>query len=174
MGLGMAALGRPAYINLGHEGDLGEDRSVEAVERHAHDVLDAAWDAGIRYLDAARSYGRAEEFLANWLHAPRIPAGAAVVGSKWGYRYVGDWRIDVEMHEVKDHSAAALDEQWAEAGRSWEPTSPCTRSTRRPSKPASPGPGRPRAARPPPHGTGRAGRRHHERPPAGGRGARGA
>jgi aryl-alcohol dehydrogenase-like predicted oxidoreductase len=115
MGLGLAALGRPAYINLGHEHDLGEDLEVEAVEHHAHGVLDAAWEAGIRYLDAGRSYGRAEEFLANWLHLREIPAGAAVVGSKWGYRYVGDWQVDAEMHEVKDHSAAALAEQWAES-----------------------------------------------------------
>jgi len=31
-GLGMAALGRPAYIALGHAGDLPEERSVEAME----------------------------------------------------------------------------------------------------------------------------------------------
>jgi aryl-alcohol dehydrogenase-like predicted oxidoreductase len=115
IGLGLAALGRPAYINLGHERDLSEDRGVEAVERHAHEVLDAAWEAGIRYLDVARSYGRGEEFLGAWLHARQIPEGAVVVGSKWGYRYVGDWQTDAEVHEVKDHSAAALDEQWAES-----------------------------------------------------------
>jgi aryl-alcohol dehydrogenase-like predicted oxidoreductase len=111
----MAALGRPAYINLGHERDLGDDRSVEAVERHAHKVLDAAWDAGIRYVDAARSYGRAEEFVASWLRAREIPAGAITVGSKWGYRYVGDWRVEAEVHEMKDHSAQALAEQWPES-----------------------------------------------------------
>ena len=33
------------------------------------EVLDAAYAAGIRYIDAARSYGRAEEFLAAWLAA---------------------------------------------------------------------------------------------------------
>jgi aryl-alcohol dehydrogenase-like predicted oxidoreductase len=115
IGLGLAALGRPAYINLGHEHDLGNDRSVEAVERHTHEVLDAAWDAGIRYVDAARSYGRAEEILGSWLHERDIPAGAIVVGSKWGYRYVGDWRVDAEVHEVKDHSASALAAQWAES-----------------------------------------------------------
>ena len=30
-------------------------------------MLDAAYAAGVRYVDAARSYGRAEEFLAGWL-----------------------------------------------------------------------------------------------------------
>jgi aryl-alcohol dehydrogenase-like predicted oxidoreductase len=115
IGLGLAALGRPAYINLGHEGDLGPDRGVEAMERHAHEVLDAAWEAGIRYVDAARSYGRAEEFLASWLRSREIPAGAIVVGSKWGYRYVGDRRVDAEVHEVKDQSPAALERQWNES-----------------------------------------------------------
>jgi aryl-alcohol dehydrogenase-like predicted oxidoreductase len=111
----MAALGRPAYINLGHERDLGDDRSVGAVEHHALDVLDAAWEAGIRYVDVARSYGRAEQFLASWLRERDIPAGGIVVGSKWGYRYVGDWLVDAEVHEVKDHSAEALAEQWPES-----------------------------------------------------------
>jgi aryl-alcohol dehydrogenase-like predicted oxidoreductase len=115
MGLGLAALGRPAYINLGHDRDLGHDRGVEAVEVHADEVLDAAWEAGIRYLDVARSYGRGEEFLGRWLRSRDIPAGAAVVGSKWGYRYVGDWRVEAEVHEVKDHSAAAFDEQWPQS-----------------------------------------------------------
>ena len=56
-------------------------------------VLDAAYAAGMRYVDTARSYGRAEEFLAEWLAAhPEIDD--IVVGSKWGYRYVGDWRLD--------------------------------------------------------------------------------
>ena len=63
MGLGLAALGRPGYINLGHATDLSRDYDVAAMADHAHTVLDAAWAAGIRYFDAARSYGRAEEFL---------------------------------------------------------------------------------------------------------------
>ena len=47
------------------------DSDVAAMERHAHEVLDAACEAGVRYFDAARSYGRGEEFLASWLGAPR-------------------------------------------------------------------------------------------------------
>ena len=42
---------------------------LEAMEARSHEVLDAAWAAGIRYLDAARSYGYAERFLASWLRA---------------------------------------------------------------------------------------------------------
>lgn len=115
LGLGLAALGRPAYINLGHGEDFPGGRTPEAMERHAHVVLDAAWDLGIRYVDAARSYGQAEAFLRSWLVARGIAPGAVVVGSKWGYRYVGDWRLEAERHEVKDHSAAALRAQLAES-----------------------------------------------------------
>jgi len=114
VGLGLAALGRPAYIDLGRDADLGADRGVEELERRCHQVLDAAYDHGVRYLDAARSYGRAEEFLASWLDAQLTDPDEVTVGSKWGYTYVGDWRMDAETHEVKDHSLAALTRQLSE------------------------------------------------------------
>src|SRR5512133_842038 len=113
LGLGMAALGRPAYIDVGDADDFPDGRSPEAMARHAHAVLDAARAAGIRYVDCARSYGRAEAFVRAWLDARGLAPGEVVVGSKWGYRYVGGWRLDAERHEVKDHSAAALAEQLA-------------------------------------------------------------
>ena len=115
LGLGLAALGRPAYIDLGRAADLGADRGVEALERRCHHVLDAASAAGVRYLDAARSYGRAEEFLASWLRDRRPAPEALTVGSKWGYLYVGGWRMDAEVHEVKDHSLANLRRQLVES-----------------------------------------------------------
>ena len=43
-------------------------------------VLDAAYAAGVRYVDVARSYGRAEEFLAGWLAARPGRVGRA----RWG------------------------------------------------------------------------------------------
>jgi aryl-alcohol dehydrogenase-like predicted oxidoreductase len=115
VGLGLAALGRPAYITLGHGEDLPGGRGRDAMERHAHAALDAAFAAGVRYVDAARSYGRGEAFLRSWLLAHDLAPGDVVVGSKWGYRYVGEWRLDAERHEVKDHSAAALRAQLAES-----------------------------------------------------------
>jgi len=84
------------------------------MERHAHDVLDAAYGAGVRYVDAARSYGRAEDFLASWLASRRIVPGTVLVASKWGYTYTAGWRVDAERHEVKDHSLATLVRQLAE------------------------------------------------------------
>ena len=115
IGLGLAALGRPGYITLGRAKDLGGDRSVAALERRSHEVLNAAYDTGIRYFDAARSYGFAERFLASWLRERGLPPNAVTVGSKWGYTYVGDWQVDARVHEVKDHSLAALRRQIAES-----------------------------------------------------------
>jgi len=111
----MAAVGRPGYITLDRDHDLGADRSVEALERRSHEVLSAAYDAGIRYFDAARSYGFAERFLASWLRQRALPPNAVTVGSKWGYTYVGEWRVDAKVHEVKDHSLAALRRQIVES-----------------------------------------------------------
>jgi aryl-alcohol dehydrogenase-like predicted oxidoreductase len=113
MGIGLAAVARPAYITSGRAADLGGERSVSSLRARTEAVLDAAYAAGIRYVDVARSYGRAEEFLAGWLaHHPEIDD--VEIGSKWGYRYVGRWRVDAPVHEVKDHSLAAFTEQLAE------------------------------------------------------------
>lgn len=118
IGLGMAALGRPGYINLGHAADLGHDYDVAAMEQHAHAVLDAAWAGGVRYFDAARSYGRAEHFLSGWLRARDIPPAKVTVGSKWGYTYTAGWRVEAEKHEVKEHTLPVLRRQ-IEESRSW-------------------------------------------------------
>jgi aryl-alcohol dehydrogenase-like predicted oxidoreductase len=108
IGLGLAALGRPAYLTSGRAEDL-PDRSVAGMRARSFSMLDAAYAAGVRYVDAARSYGRAEEFLASWL-AERGHADV-IVGSKWGYRYTGGWRLDASVQEVKEHSLAMFTTQ---------------------------------------------------------------
>ncbi|UXY26478.1 aldo/keto reductase [Streptomyces sp. HUAS TT20] len=113
IGLGLAAVGRPGYINLGRDHDLGEDRSVGTLRTRTHELLDAAYAQGVRYFDVARSYGRSEEFLADWLNA-RPDIDDIVVGSKWGYTYTAGWTTDAERHEVKDHSLATYERQRAE------------------------------------------------------------
>jgi aryl-alcohol dehydrogenase-like predicted oxidoreductase len=113
--LGLAALGRPGYINVGHATDLQADYEMAAMEARAHAVLDKAWATGIRYFDAARSYGRAEAFLASWLASRSIAPGAVVVGSKWGYIYTAGWQVQADKHEVKDHSLPVLLRQLAES-----------------------------------------------------------
>ncbi|TWV33518.1 aldo/keto reductase [Streptomyces misionensis] len=113
IGLGLAAVGRPGYINLGRDEDLGADRSVAALRSRTHELLDAAYAQGVRYVDVARSYGRSEEFLADWLKA-RPGIDDVVVGSKWGYTYTADWSTDAVRHEVKDHGLATYERQRAE------------------------------------------------------------
>lgn len=117
LGLGLAALGRPAYLNVGHGDDIGADGSVEALERRCHEVCDRAWASGIRWFDAARSYGLAEQFLASWLRDRGIAAADVTVSSKWGYTYTAGWQDpgEVDVHEVKDHSLEALHRQWRES-----------------------------------------------------------
>jgi aryl-alcohol dehydrogenase-like predicted oxidoreductase len=114
LGLGLAALGRPGYLNVDHGVDIGPDHSVGALRDRCHQVCDAAWEGGIRWFDAARSYGRAEEFLAGWLTGRGIEPDQVTVSSKWGYTYTADWKVSAEVPEVKDLSAAALVRQWPE------------------------------------------------------------
>ena len=109
--LGLAALGRPTYVNVGRD---GVHRTVDELRDLAHATLDAAWAAGVRWFDAARSYGRAEEFLASWLAVDPARRREGTVSSKWGYRYTADWDPDAEVHEVKEHSLAHFRTQWAQ------------------------------------------------------------
>ena len=115
IGLGLAALGRPGYINLGHGEDLAGRIDVAGMEENAHRVLDAAYEQGVRYFDAARSYGKAEQFLASWLGKREIDPEDVTVGSKWGYTYTAGWRVDAEQHEVKDLSVGTLRRQLSES-----------------------------------------------------------
>ncbi len=117
IGLGLAAVGRPAYINLGHADDVGVDKSVAALKARTDDLLDTAWENGVRYVDAARSYGLAEEFLGAWLERNELGREDLVVASKWGYEYTGDWHVDAAVHERKDHSVGHLRHQWPETER---------------------------------------------------------
>ncbi|MFG2006030.1 aldo/keto reductase [Spirillospora sp. NPDC048911] len=115
LAVGLAAIGRPAYINLGRTADLPAERTVDAMRQSTWDVLDAAYADQIRWVDTARSYGRAEEFLGEWL-AERGHEDVTV-SSKWGYTYVGDWRMDAPVHEVKEHSLERFETQYGETRR---------------------------------------------------------
>jgi aryl-alcohol dehydrogenase-like predicted oxidoreductase len=116
IGLGLAALGRPAYMAQGRDADLGGDRSVDAMRRRCYAVLDTACAAGVRYIDTARSYGLAEQFLSAWWNHRELPNRAITVGSKWGYVYTGRWQLDPPFHEVRQLSVETLRRQ---AQESW-------------------------------------------------------
>jgi aryl-alcohol dehydrogenase-like predicted oxidoreductase len=112
LGLGLAAVGRPAYITAGRDLDLPPGRSRSALGARSHQLLDRAYAAGVRYVDVARSYGDAERFLGSWLAERAVDD--VFVASKWGYTYVGGWRMDSERHEVKSHDLSTFSRQLAE------------------------------------------------------------
>ncbi len=114
--IGTAVLGRPAYINTGSSAELPTDRGVEAFRENTFRVLDAAVEAGVDWVDTARSYGRAEEFVGQWWRRraaddPEWPQHAPTVSSKWGYAYVGNWDPEAAVHEVKEHSLQQFQRQ---------------------------------------------------------------
>ena len=109
--LGLAALGRPSYVNLGRD---GVHRGVDELRALTHATLDVAWEAGVRWFDVARSYGRAEEFLGTWFGERPGRRGECTVSSKWGYRYTAGWDPDAEVHEVKEHTLDHFRAQWDE------------------------------------------------------------
>jgi aryl-alcohol dehydrogenase-like predicted oxidoreductase len=115
LGLGLAAVGRPGYINLGRARDLPAERTPAALAARTTSLLDAARAVGIRYVDAARSYGRAEEFVAAWLRERAPARDALTIGSKWGYRYTAGWSVDAAVHEEKELSPARFTQQLAES-----------------------------------------------------------
>jgi aryl-alcohol dehydrogenase-like predicted oxidoreductase len=78
-------------------------------------MLDAAYAAGIRYVDTARSYGLAEVFVRTWCDRQAIPNMRLTIGSKWGYIYTGGWQIEMPRHEVKRLTLETLQWQAAES-----------------------------------------------------------
>lgn len=109
IGLGLAALGRPEYINIKEDESL--DKSETAFKQNALTVLDAAYLFGIRYFDTAPSYGKGEAFLQEWNDSRGHPDIA--LGTKWGYTYMANWELGYAgKHEIKEHSLEKLLEQW--------------------------------------------------------------
>ncbi len=119
LGLGLAALGRPGYINLGHAEDLHQDYDESRMESQTHAMLDKAYALGIRYFDTAQSYGKAEEFLSCWLK--KTKSIDIIVGSKWGYYYTAGWSVNADKHEIKEHTIGRLNLQWPESKARLDP-----------------------------------------------------
>ncbi len=108
--LGMAAIGRPHYINI-KTTDSPKDLTKEELYAHATAVLNAAYAMGIRHIDTAPGYGIAEEILTNWLLTSN-PSDMSV-STKWGYTYAANFEKDPVQHEIKEHSLHVLQQQWA-------------------------------------------------------------
>lgn len=109
MGLGLAALGRPEYINI-RDGII-PNKTLVAFRENAFSVLNFAYKQGIRYFDTAPSYGKGEQFLTTW--NSKYQHMDVILSTKWGYTYVADWELGFSgAHEVKEHSLDKLIEQW--------------------------------------------------------------
>lgn len=108
IGLGTAAIGRPQYINIKQESIEEFDREV--FEEKGRQVLDIAYQQGIRYFDTAPGYGLAEQLLIDWVKEKQD--NTIQVASKWGYAYVANFDSDATVHEIKDHSVRQLTQQW--------------------------------------------------------------
>jgi aryl-alcohol dehydrogenase-like predicted oxidoreductase len=111
IGLGTAALGRPQYINIKKE--KVESFSLEALKQKAWDMLDNAFEQGVRYFDTAPGYGMAEQVLIDWVN--KKGDDSIEIATKWGYTYVADFNPDAAQHEVKEHSVEKLNGQWEQS-----------------------------------------------------------
>lgn len=108
-GLGLAALGRPEYINIRTDSNI--DKSRKAFKENAFVVLDEAYKQGIRYFDTAPSYGKGEAYLMEWQEANKHQD--AILSTKWGYTYVANWELGFKgKHEIKAHTLGKLNAQW--------------------------------------------------------------
>jgi aryl-alcohol dehydrogenase-like predicted oxidoreductase len=108
--LGTAAIGRPQYINVRQKG-IETTFSLDTFRKKGNQVLDEAYNHGIRFFDTSPGYGLAEELLASWLQKINDPD--IVVSSKWGYTYMANFELNAKVHEVKEHSLKKLNQQWA-------------------------------------------------------------
>lgn len=111
IGLGTASIGRPQYINIWQE--KKEKFNFSVFRQKAFDVLDKAYDNGIRYFDTAPGYGKAEEWLLEWVK-DKINEDIEIA-TKWGYTYTANFDPEASQHEIKEHSLAKLNEQWIQS-----------------------------------------------------------
>lgn len=109
IGLGLAAIGRPEYINLRKIAD--SSKSEANYKKRALDLLDYAYEKGLRNFDTAPSYGKGEDYLIEWYKQHNYQD--LNLSTKWGYTYVANWEIGYSgAHEIKEHSLDKLREQW--------------------------------------------------------------
>ena len=108
LGLGTAALGRPQYINVRQNNSI--DHDLETFRKHSFQVLEDAYNSGIRYFDSAPGYGLAEGLVFEWLKTKND--NTIEIATKWGYTYTANFDTNATIHEIKEHSLSKLNEQW--------------------------------------------------------------
>ena len=108
IGLGTAAIGRPQYINVRNQ--KPESFELDKFRQSGLQILESAYQQGVRYFDTAPGYGMAEQLISDWLQSKNDPS--IEVATKWGYEYVANFNPDAKVHEIKDHSIDQLIKQW--------------------------------------------------------------
>jgi aryl-alcohol dehydrogenase-like predicted oxidoreductase len=108
IGLGLAAIGRPQYINIGRR--KAASFNYERFFAKGLNFIDEAYRSGIRYFDTAPGYGIAEKMMLKWLQKNNHED--IEVASKWGYTYTANFDPNASIHEKKEHSLKKLEEQW--------------------------------------------------------------
>ena len=109
LGLGLRALGGPAYINLGH-GDDVDDATVDGMERAAHAVLDRAFGAacaGSTRPAPTASRGVPGELAAGAAGSAATTSGSARMGLRLHGRLAGGRRRRTRSRSSPAHSCAA-------------------------------------------------------------------
>ena len=109
IGFGTAAIGRPMYINIKQD-VKSVPFSLQDFKEKGLQVLDDAYDKGVRYFDTSPGYGLAEKLLIDWLEKKNDPS--IVVSTKWGYTYVANFNPNAKQHEIKEHTLDNLNRQW--------------------------------------------------------------
>ena len=109
IGFGTAAIGRPLYINIKQDVNT-EPFSLSEFKENGIQVLEEAYNKGIRYFDTSPGYGLAEKLLLDWIEKKNDTS--IQVSTKWGYTYVANFDPNAKQHEIKEHSINKLNEQW--------------------------------------------------------------
>jgi len=113
IGLGTAAIGRPQYINIKKQESEAFDLNTFRLK--GIQVLESAYQQGVRYFDTAPGYGLAEQLLIDWVKDKKDPS--IEVATKWGYAYVANFDPPASIHEVKDHGIDQMNYPDAERSR---------------------------------------------------------
>ena len=109
IGLGTAAIGRPLYINV-RESTNEKPFSLTKFKEEGLQVLEDAYNNGIRFFDTSPGYGLAEQLLVDWLKTKDDLD--IIATTKWGYTYVANFDPNPKVHEIKEHSIDKLNNQW--------------------------------------------------------------
>jgi len=111
IGFGTAAIGRPQYINIRPKAST--EFSLDAFRKAGIEMLESAYEQGVRYFDTAPGYGMAEQLIMDWTKTKND--SNIEIATKWGYTYVANFDLNATQHEVKEHSLFKLNKQWTQS-----------------------------------------------------------